>query len=411
MSLIADLKSLEPSQRSAIWASYLGWTLDAFDFFLMVFMLSAIGKEFGTDVKAVSEGVFLTLAARPLGAFIFGWLAEHFGRRPVLMADIIFFSLFELASGFAPTLTSLLVLRFLFGVGMGGEWGLGASLVMESIPPRLRGPISGLLQSGYPSGYFVASLVYFLLFDTIGWRGMFMIGVAPALLVLFIRMHVKESPVFEARRGKPVANPIAELARHWKIALYLVVLMTAFNFFSHGTQDLYPTFLQKQHHFDTHTTGILAAVMNLGAIVGGIGFGIWSERIGRKRAIVIASLLALPVIPLWAFSVTPLLLALGGFLMQVAVQGAWGIVPVHLNELSPPLARSLFPGFAYQLGNLIASKNAPLQAGFAESHGNNYALALALVCGAMAVVIAVWTLLGPERRNVDFTAEAKALTG
>jgi len=407
MSLIADIKSLEPSQRSAIWASYLGWTLDAFDFFLMVFMLSTIAREFGTDVKAVTQGVFLTLAARPLGAFIFGWLGEHFGRRPVLMADIIFFSVFELASGFAPTLTSLLVLRFLFGVGMGGEWGLGASLVMESIPAKLRGPVSGLLQSGYPSGYFVASLVYFLLFDTIGWRGMFMVGVAPALLVLLIRMHVKESPVFEARRGKARANPIAELVRHWKIALYLVVLMTAFNFFSHGTQDLYPTFLQKQHHFDTHTTGILAAVMNLGAMVGGISFGIWSERIGRKRAIIIASLLALPVIPLFAFSVTPLMLALGGFLMQVAVQGAWGIVPVHLNELSPPLARSLFPGFAYQLGNLIASKNAPIQAGIAEAHGDNYGLALALVCGTVAVVIAVWTALGPERKNADFAAEAK----
>ena len=409
MSLIADLRSLEPSQRSAIWASYLGWTLDAFDYFLMVFMLSAIAREFGTDVKMVTYAVTLTLIARPIGAFCFGWLAERFGRRPVLMADIVLFSVFELASGFAPSLTSLLVLRFLFGIGMGGEWGLGASLVMESIPARLRGPVSGLLQSGYPSGYFVASIVYYLLFDTIGWRGMFMVGVAPALLVLLIRMHVKESPVFEARRGQPHLNPVTELFRHWKIALYLVVLMTAFNFFSHGTQDLYPTFLQKQHHFGTHLTGTLAAVMNVGAIVGGIGFGIWSERIGRKNAIMIASLLALPLIPLWAFSTTPLLLGLGGFLMQVAVQGAWGIVPVHLNELSPPLARSLFPGFAYQLGNLIASQNGPLQAGFAEAHGNNYALALALVCGIMAVVIAGWTALGPERKDANFAAEARPL--
>lgn len=409
MSLIADVKSLEPSQRSAIWASYLGWTLDAFDFFLMVFMLTAIAREFGTDVKAVSQGVFLTLAARPIGAFCFGWLAERFGRRPVLMADIILFSLFEFASGFAPSLTSLLVLRFLFGVGMGGEWGLGASLVMESIPPRLRGPVSGLLQSGYPSGYFVASLVYFLLFDAIGWRGMFMVGVAPALLVLLIRIHVKESPVFEARRGKPHVDPVTELVKHWKIALYLVVLMTAFNLFSHGSQDLYPTFLQKQHHFDTHTTGILAAVMNVGAIVGGIGFGIWSEKLGRRRTIIIASLLSLPIIPLWAFSTTPLLLGLGAFLIQVAVQGAWGIVPVHLNELSPPLARSLFPGFAYQLGNLIASKNAPFQAGIAEARGDNYAFALALVCGITGVVIAAWTALGPERKDADFIADARSL--
>ncbi|HEY0313985.1 MAG TPA: MFS transporter [Allosphingosinicella sp.] len=408
MSLAADLKSLTKAQRSAIWASYLGWTLDAFDFFLMVFMLSAIAKEFGTDVKAVSHGVFLTLAARPLGAFVFGWLAERFGRRPILMIDIILFSVLELASGFAPSLTSLLILRFLFGIAMGGEWGIGASLVMESIPPKLRGPVSGLLQSGYPSGYFIASLVYFLLFDHIGWRGMFMVGIAPALLVILIRMHVEESPAFEARRDKPRVNPVVELARHWKIALYLVVLMTAFNFFSHGTQDLYPTFLQKQHHFDTHTTGILAAIMNLGAIVGGIGFGIWSERLGRKKAIIVASLLALPVIPLWAFAGTPLLLGLGAFLIQVAVQGAWGIVPVHLNELSPALARGLFPGFAYQLGNLIASWNAPMQAGIAESHRDNYGLSLALVAGVTAVVLTIWTALGPERRDVDFVEEARA---
>ena len=407
MSLIADLKSLDAPQRSAIWASYLGWTLDAFDYFLLTFMLGAIAKEFHTDIKAVTVAIMLTLAARPIGAFCFGWLAERFGRRPVLMADIILFSIFEFASGFAPSLTSLLVLRFLFGIAMGGEWGLGASLAMESIPARLRGPVSGLLQSGYPSGYFVASIVYFALFDTIGWRGMFMVGVAPALLVLLIRIHVKESPVFEEQR-KARLNPVTELLRYWKTALYMIVLMAAFNAFSHGTQDLYPTFLQQQHHFDTHTTGILTAIMNLGAIVGGIAFGIWSERIGRKRAIIVASLLALPILPLWAFTSTPLLLAVGAFLMQVAVQGAWGIVPVHLNELSPPAARALFPGFAYQLGNLIMSRNGVFQAQIAESHGNDYGLALAIVGGAMAVVIAVWTVVGPERNHADFMADARS---
>jgi SHS family lactate transporter-like MFS transporter len=410
MSLVAQLRSLDKSQRSAIWASYLGWTLDAFDFFLMVFMLSAIAKEFGTDVKAVTYGIFLTLAARPFGAFFFGWLAERFGRRPILMIDIILFSVFELASGFAPGLTSLFVLRALFGFAMGGEWGIGASLVMESIPPKLRGPVSGLLQSGYPSGYFLASLLFYLLFDHIGWRGMFMVGVAPALLVLLIRMHVEESPAFEARRGAirrgPWWEPVRELIRHWKIALYLVVLMTAFNFFSHGTQDLYPTFLQKQHHFTTQMTGLLAAVMNLGAIVGGIGFGIWSEKIGRKRAIIVASALALPIIPLWAFSSTPLLLGLGAFLIQVAVQGAWGIVPVHLNELSPALLRGLFPGFAYQLGNLIASRNSVIQAGIAEGRHDDYGFALALVGGITAIVLIMWTAIGPERRDVDFVEEA-----
>jgi MFS transporter, SHS family, lactate transporter len=408
MSLIADLKSLEKSQRSAIWASYLGWTLDAFDFFLMVFVLTAIAKEFGTDVKAVSVAIFLTLAARPFGAFVFGYLAERFGRRPILMIVILAFSAFSALSGLARSLTELLLIRTMFGFAMGGEWGIGASLVMETIPPRLRGPVSGLLQSGYPSGYFLASLVYALLFDAIGWRGLFFVGIAPALLVFLIRLHVEESPAFEANRHRPRVNPLAEIGRNWKIALYMIVLMAAFNAFSHGTQDLYPTFLQKQHHFDTRLTGTLAAVMNLGAIVGGISFGIWSERIGRRRAIVIACLLALPVLPLWAFSGTPLLLGIGAFLMQVAVQGAWGIVPVHLNELSPPAMRAMFPGFAYQLGNLIMARNVVFQTGIAESHGDNYGLALALFGGVTAVAIVLWTLIGPERKHVDFMVGASA---
>jgi len=408
MSLAADLKSLTKSQRNAIWASYLGWTLDAFDFFLLLFMLGAIATEFHTDIKAMSEATFLTLAARPFGAFFFGWLADRFGRRPIMMIVILLFSGFSFASAFAPSLFGLFVIRTLFGLAMGGEWGIGASLVMETIPAKLRGPVSGLLQSGYPSGYFLASLVYFLLFDHIGWRGMFMVGIAPALLVFLIRMHVEESPTFETRRQHRPANPFVELAKHWKIALYLVVLMTGFNFLSHGTQDLYPVFLQKQHHFDTHLTGSIAIIMNIGAIIGGISFGIWSETIGRKRAIIIACLLALPVIPLWAFSTTPLMLGAGAFLLQIAVQGAWGIVPVHLNELSPALVRGMFPGFAYQLGNLIASRNGPLQAGFAEAHGDNYGLAMALVAGITAVVLVIWTSLGPERRDVDFVEEAKA---
>ncbi|MEO8455133.1 MAG: MFS transporter [Sphingomicrobium sp.] len=408
MSLIADLKSLEPSQRSAIWASYLGWTLDAFDFFLLAFMLSAIAKEFGTDVKAVTVAIMLTLAARPFGALFFGILADRFGRRPILMIVIVAFSVFSALSGFARSPTELFVIRTLFGFAMGGEWGIGASLVMETIPAKLRGPVSGLLQSGYPSGYFIASLVYFALFDRIGWRGMFFVGIAPALLVFLIRMHVEESPAYLVRKAKARANPFAELARNWKIALYMIVLMTAFNAFSHGTQDLYPTFLQKQHHFDTKLTGTLTAIMNVGAIVGGIAFGIWSERIGRKRAIIIACGLALPVLPLWAFSSTPLLLGIGAFLMQVAVQGAWGIVPVHLNELSPGAVRAMFPGFAYQLGNLLMSRNVVFQAGIAESRGDDYAFALALFGGVTAVIIAVWTAFGPERKHADFLAEARA---
>ena len=402
MSVMSEWKEFDRNQRSALVASFLGWTLDAFDFFLMVFMLGAIAKEFGTDVKAVAVAITLTLAARPAGALVFGMLADRFGRRPVLMIDILLFSILEFASAFAPSIVALLVLRTAFGFAMGGEWGLGASLTMETIPPKARGIASGILQTGYPFGYLLASVVYGLLFDRIGWRGMFMVGVLPALLVLFIRRNVKESPAWNRMRERPTQSLMSVLKKRWPLFIYVVVLMTAFNLFSHGTQDLYPAFLQIQHKFTTHTVSIVSIIGNIGAITGGLAFGALSQRIGRRKAIVFGALIALPIIPLWAFSATPILLGLGAFLMQVAVQGAWGVVPVHLNELSPDEVRGTFPGFAYQLGNLLASGNAALQAGFAASHGGNYAYALAVVAACAAVVIAVLTYFGPEKHGVMF---------
>ena len=386
-------------QRSVALASYLGWTLDAFDFFLMVFVLKDIAKAFGTEITSVTIAITLTLALRPLGALIFGRLADRFGRRPVLMVNVLLFSLFDLASGFATSLTMLLVLRSLFGVAMGGEWGVGSALTMESVPPKSRGLMSGILQAGYPSGYLLASIVFGLLHDSIGWRGMFMIGVAPALLVLFIRRNVPESPAWE--RGRATARPsiFAVLAREWKLALYMIVLMTAFNFFSHGTQDMYPTFLTVQHKFSTHTVSLIAITYNIGAIIGGVLFGSLSEKIGRRKAIAGAALLALPVLPLWAFASGSVALAIGAFLMQISVQGAWGVIPAHLNEMSPPEVRATFPGLVYQLGNLFASANATIQAGIAHRHGDNYGLAMAIVAGIVSIVIATLIGFGREQRG------------
>jgi SHS family lactate transporter-like MFS transporter len=397
MGPIAEYRRLTAPQKTAIWASYLGWTLDAFDYFLMVFMLKAISEEFGANIEQVSEALFLTLAARPAGAFVFGWLGDRFGRRPVLMLVIVLFSLFSGLSGLAGTLPQLLLIRACFGFAMGGEWGLGASLVMETIPARMRGPVSGLLQAGYPTGYFLASLVYYLFFDAIGWRAMFFVGIAPALFVLFIRTKVEESPTFRAREGQRHPGVLPALVQHWKLVLYLVVLMTAMNFFSHGTQDL--TFLQKQRGFDTQTTGMLAIALNAGSIVGSLGLSLLAERIGRRRNLALGCVLALPVIPLWVYSSTLLPLAIGAFLMGVAVQGAWGNIPAYLNELSPPAARAMFPGFVYQLGNLIASRVSPLQAAMAEGRGGDYAYALAVVTAVTAVVLILWIWFGPERRG------------
>src|ERR1700733_8474052 len=396
------------SQKNVVVAAYLGWTLDAFDFFLMVFMFKDIAATFHVDVKNAAEATFLTLAARTIGAFVFGRLGGRFGRKPTLMWNILAFSILEAASGFAPSLLTFLILRFLFGVAMGGEWGIGSALTFETIPPRARGVVSGLLQAGYPSGYFVASVASYFFYDSFGWRYMFLLGIVPAILVFFVRMGVDESPAYlEKRVRKDQSNLLEVVGRNWKIALYAVILMTAFNFFSHGSQDAYPTFLQIQHGFDTHRRTTITAIMNIGAILGGIGFGWWSERIGRRRAITYAALLALPVIPFWAFGTTPVVLAIGAFLMQVSVQGAWGIIPVHLNELSPPEIRATFPGVVYQLGNLIASRNLPIQVTIAEAYGNNYGLAMACVIGTVAVVIVLLVLWGPERRGVAM-AEAQS---
>jgi SHS family lactate transporter-like MFS transporter len=299
----------------------------------------------------------------------------------------------------------LLILRMLYGIAMGGEWGVGASLTMETVPVRSRGSVSGLLQAGYPTGYLLASVVYGLLYDSIGWRGMFMIGVLPALLVLYIRRSVPESPSWAETRVTRDSISLGDtLRRHWRLGIYAILLMTAFNFFSHGTQDIYPTFLKVQHGMGPHEVSLIAIVYNLGAILGGIACGMLSERFGRRRVIVVAALLALPALPLWAFSSGPVLLAAGAFLMQVAVQGAWGVVPAHLNELSPEEARGTFPGFVYQTGNLLAAINLTLQTHIAVTNGNDYALAMAWVTGVVAVVIALLIAFGPEKRGVAFGA-------
>jgi SHS family lactate transporter-like MFS transporter len=403
MIIVDDLKALTKTQRAAFIASFLGWSLDAFDYFLLTFIIKDIAAEFDAKVSAVSTALLLTLAARPFGAFVFGRLADRFGRKPVLMFDVALYSVLAAASAFSPNLITLLVLRCLFGFAMGGEWGIGASLVLESIPAKSRGVISGILQEGYPVGFFLAALANLFL-PHIGWRGLLMLSIIPALLILYIRRHVPESPAWEAEKAKGTHHKpfLAVMKGHWPMALYAVLMMTPFNFFSHGSQDLYATFLRVQHKFDAGTVTAITLVLNVGAFCGGLIFGTLSQKIGRRKAIVLAALLALPIIPLWAFATTPILLGLGAFLIQIAVQGAWGVVPAHLNELSPPEARGAFPGFVYQIGNLIAATNANIQATIAEKNGDNYALALASTIAVVAVVLSLVVWFGPERTGVEF---------
>jgi MFS transporter, SHS family, lactate transporter len=406
MEFIGHFRRLTPVQRNTFIACFLGWSLDAFDFFILTFCVSAIATQFDAKVSAVAEAIFLTLAMRPVGAFLFGVMADKYGRRLTLMIDIIAYSVFELASAFAPSLKVLLITRALFGIAMGGEWGVGAALAFETLPAEGRGFFSGLLQEGYAVGYLIAALAYRTIFPAVGWRGMFVLGTLPAFLVIYIRTKVDESPAWlqgrvsrkaESRIGKDIGAYVGPF-------IFLVILMFAFNSFSHGSQDLYPTFLQKDHHFTPQTVGLITIIANVGALLGGMVFGAWSEKIGRRKAIIIATLLTLPVIRLWAYSHSVAMLALGGFVMQFMVQGAWGVIPAHLNELSPAAVRGTFPGFAYQIGNLLSSRNVVIQAKVAERHyGGIFAPVMAWTVLIIATLVAVVTWSGHEQRGADLS--------
>lgn len=404
MTFSSELRELNNQQRHTVLASFLGWTLDAFDFFLLTFAVSAIAADFKVGREQVFLAVTFTLAARPLGAFLFGRLAERFGRRPILMLDIALFSAFEFATAFSPNLATLILLRFLFGFAMGGEWGIGASLALEAIPAKARGIVSGLLQEGYAVGGLLAGLVYGLFFDHIGWRGLFMIGALPALLVVYVRFKVPESTVWEKGRRAPPQerNMFAAMRGFWGRALYLVLLMTLFNCFSHGSQDVFPTFLKVQRGLNAHQTSIVTTIMAGGAVAGGLFFGALSSRIGRRKGIVIAVLLSLLMIYPWAYTNTVATLALGAFLMQFMVQGAWGIVPVHLNELSPNAVRAMLPGLVYQSGNFISALTPTLLARWAEANDKNYAQTMAIFIACIAVLLALVTALGPEDKEKKF---------
>ena len=390
-------------------ACYLGWTLDAFDYFIMVFVLDTVARSFGVTIGATAFALTATLACRVIGAVLFGRLADRYGRRPTMMINVLCYAGIELLSGFAPSFTIFLILRALYGVAMGGEWGVGASLAMESIPGRWRGIVSGILQTGYPSGYLLASLL-FLAEPWIGWRGMFIAGAAPALLVLYIRSNVPESPDWAPQESAAREPILSVLRRHLALSVYAVLLMTCMLFFSHGSQDLYPKlFLSGWHHLSHRTVVTMMVIYNLGAIAGGLLFGFLSQKIGRRWAIGIAAVLALPVIPLWAFSNGVAALALGGFLIQVCVQGAWGVIPAYLNEISPGVIRGTFPGAVYQLGNLLASPNANLQVWIAGLAGSDIRWALGGVIGVVAIAVAVLAALGQETRVVRMGRER--LTG
>jgi len=420
-SVLRNFSRLTGSQRHTFLAAFLGWTMDSLDFFILIFCVPAIAAEFHTKPSAILGAVFLTQMFRPVGALLFGMLADRYGRRPVLMVNILSFSVIELACAFAPSLSWLLALRALFGLAMGGEWGVGAALVFETLPKEGRGTFSGILQEGYAMGSILASGAFALFFSGfafaglhvpgIGWRGLFILGSVPALLVFYVQARVAESPVWlagankrAARRADPThaAGGNALLLKFLPTFLFLILLMTAFMSFSHGTQDVYPTFLTTYAKLKPSTVGTIGILYGIGSILGGFVFGTLSERWGRKRAIVTAALLAIPVIPLWAYGHSAWMLGTGAVLMQFMVQGAWGVVPAYLTELSPAPVRATAPGLAYQLGGLVTSWNGKAQALAAERWGN-YPLVLAVTVVIVALSLSALALLGREARGQDMS--------
>jgi MFS transporter, SHS family, lactate transporter len=417
--LSAGRQRLTSDQRNSFLAAVLGWTMDAFDYFIVVFVYADIAKSFhmnNTDVAFITTA---TLIMRPVGALIFGLWADRVGRRIPLMVDVIFYSIVGFLCAFAPNFTVLLILRLLYGIGMGGEWGLGAALAMEKIPVKRRGFFSGVLQEGYSFGYLLASLASLIVLNWAGlsWRWLFALSIIPALISLIVRARVKESEVWESARARlrVTRTSMKDILFDPKIIrrfIYLVILMTAFNWMSHGTQDVYPTFLKAQTSggagFSATTSTWIAVVYNVGAIVGGLVFGSLSERFGRRYTIAFCAVLGLPIVPLFAYSHTAALLCLGSFLMQVMVQGAWGIIPAHLSEMSPDAIRGFYPGVTYQLGNCLAAFNLPIQEGLAASHGYPFALAVTII--PVLVVVAGLTLLGKEAKGIRFGSATTATT-
>lgn len=385
--------------HNAVLAGFLGWTFDAFDFFVLTFVLAPIATEFGKTLPAMALTITASLATRWIGAILFGLIADRFGRRIPLIANILYYSLIEVLSGLAPSYRVFFFLRLLYGIGMGGEWGVGASLTMESVPARWRGLVSGFLQEGYALGFLLAAGAYRFVYPHWGWRPLFFVGGLPALLTLFVRARVKEPEAWHRSRTDWASYRRA-IFGNWRRFAYLVGLMAMVNFISHGTQDMYPTYLQHQRSFSPQRTSDITALTMVGAILGGLAFGYFSDRKGRRRAMVTALLLGCLLIPMWVFAPNLPLILVGGFFMQFMVQGAWGVIPAHINELSPDALRGFFPGLAYQLGVLIASGSAYFEARMA--HSMSYGRAMGLFALIVLVVGAIVVWLGPEDHRVEF---------
>jgi SHS family lactate transporter-like MFS transporter len=404
--LVLENEAITKGWQFAVASSILGWVLDAFDFFVVVFLFDALAGNFHVEKKAIVWTISITLAMRPVGALLFGALADRYGRKKPLMACVVYFSAITILSGFAPNYLFFVVMRALYGIGMGGYWGIGASFAMENAPRERRGVLSGMMQGGYPFGYLLAAVGMLTIMPHLGWRAMFVVGSLLAAVIVVLTYLSPESEAWKQHRMGSVANIFKTLFQHMGSFSYLLLVMVVMSCLSHGTQDLYPDFLKSLPGIkDAMVFGMkplygIPIIYNIGAITGAIFFGHFSERIGRRYAIMVALLLSLLAIPAWAFGGSVLMLVVGSYVMQTGVQGAFGVIPAHLNELSPDAVRSLFPGFVYQLGVLIASPAVSFEFLLRDHYGYPWALTLFEVI--VIVLLLIIFAVGPEQRGKSF---------
>jgi SHS family lactate transporter-like MFS transporter len=402
ISAATHTETISPRWGFAVSSGILGWILDAFDFFVLVFLVDVLANNFHVGKADIVWTITITLAMRPVGALVLGSLADRYGRRRPLIACVVYFSIITALTPFAPSYFLFVVLRALYGIGMGGYWGIGASLVMESSPKRWRGLFSGIMQAGYSGGYLLAAVALRTIEPHFGWRWMFLCGLILAAVIAVLTLLSPESTSWEKHRLASFGEVSRVLWEHKKDFVYLVLMMTAITCLSHGTQDLYPDFLKTVHKFSNTVVSNLAILYNVGAILGALVIGHYSDRLGRRFAIIVALTICALSIPLWAFGSTIVMLAIGSFAMQFGVQGAFGVIPAHLNELSPSSVRSLFPGVVYQLGVLIAAPSVVVEFTLRRHLGYQWALTMFEMC----VIFCLFLIFGfgPERKGRDFHA-------
>lgn len=395
-----------PGWRFAVASGILGWILDAFDFFVVVFLIDELVARYGVGKPAILATIGLTLFMRPVGALLFGVIADKYGRKGPLIGCVAYFSCVSICSGLASTYSIFLICRALYGIGMGGYWGIGASYAMESAPVAKRGFLSGMMQGGYPFGYLCAAVAMQFIPPRFGWHSMFFVGSVLAAVIIIITLFAPESDAWKESHQPSLGHIFRALWAHKNTFSYLLLLMAVMSCLSHGTQDLYPNFLKSLPFIGKATViGMkpgfgIPVIYNIGAIIGAILIGQLSQKIGRRKAIMLALGISLLSMPAWAFGTSVMILVVGAFAMQFGVQGAFGVIPAHLNELSPDSIRGLFPGFVYQLGVLVASPVLNVQDVLRSHLGYSWALTSFELCVIVSLMLIFG--FGPEKHGKAF---------